>query len=103
MVEDAEYAETVDELLAPLPRPMVEVFCRCDPEVAFERFRRRDRHPGHADEERAADWQLASFLDRSQKLPLRVLGPVVEVDTERPVDISAVAARVLEAELRPRG
>ncbi len=24
------YADTVDELLAPLPRPVVEVFCRCD-------------------------------------------------------------------------
>ena len=91
------YVETVDELLAPLPRPMVEVFCRCGPDVAFERFRRRDRHPGHADQERAAEWQRASFVDRSQKLPLRVLGPVVEVDTERPVDIASVAARVLEA------
>jgi predicted kinase len=97
------YRETVDELLAPLPRPIVEVFCRCDPEVAFERFRRRDRHPGHADGDRAAEWQRASFVDRSQKLPLRVLGPVVEVDTERPVDISSVAGWVLEASLRRRG
>jgi predicted kinase len=43
------YAETVDELLAPLPRSIVEVFCRCEPDVAHERFRRRVRHPGHAD------------------------------------------------------
>ena len=32
------YVETVDELLAGLPRPMVEVFCRCDPGVAYERL-----------------------------------------------------------------
>lgn len=90
------YAETVDELLAPLTRPMVEVFCRCDPDVAFERFRRRDRHPGHADDELPAEQHRASFSDRSAKLPLRMLGPVVEVDTERTVDVASVAARVLE-------
>jgi len=91
------YAETVDELLAPLPRPIVEVFCRCGPDVAFERFRRRNRHPGHADNEHDADARRASFFDRDQKLPLKMLGPVVEVDTERPVDAASVAARVLEA------
>jgi predicted kinase len=91
------YAETVDELLAPLPRPIVEVFCRCDPDVAFERFRRRDRHPGHADHERSAELQRESFFDRSLKLPLQMLGPVVDVDTERTVDIPSIAARVLAA------
>ena len=91
------YVETVDELLAPLPRPVVEVFCRCDADVAFERFRRRYRHAGHADDERSAELQHASFLDRSKKLPLQVLGPVVEVDTERSVDVASVAARVLQA------
>lgn len=91
------YAETVDELLAPLRRPIVEVFCRCDPVVAFERFRDRDRHPGHADEERDADSVRASFVARAHRLPLRMLGPVVEVDTERPVDVASVARRVVEA------
>jgi deoxyadenosine/deoxycytidine kinase len=91
------YADTVGKLLAPLPRPMVEVFCRCDPDVAFERFRRRDRHPGHADDERSGELQRKAFLDRSKKLPLEVLGPVVEVDTEGPADLASVAARVLEA------
>jgi predicted kinase len=91
------YAETAEELLAPLPQPMVEVFCHCDPDVALERFRRRGRHPGHADQEHPVELQRASFLDRSEKLPLQTLGPVVEVDTERPVDIASLAARVLEA------
>ena len=91
------YAETVDELLAPLPRPIVEVFCRCDPEVAYERFRTRVRHPGHADQERDPDTLRAPFFTRAKKLPLRTLGPVVEVNTQLPVDVASVAARVVEA------
>jgi predicted kinase len=91
------YAETVDELLAPLPRPIVEVFCRCDPEVAYERFRSRTRHRGHADQERDPDALRAPFFSRVKKLPLRTLGPVVEVNTERPVDVGSVATRVVEA------
>ena len=91
------YAETVGELLAPLPRPMVEVFCRCDPDVAYERFRRRDRHPGHADDERDPDSVRVSFFDRADKLPLQMLGPVVEVDTTHTADVASVATRVLKA------
>jgi predicted kinase len=90
------YAETVEELLAPLPRPIVEVFCRCDPRVAVARFRARTRHPGFADAEPSEEL-LPVFLDRSEKLPLRTLGPVVEVDTEQPVDIDPLAASVLAA------
>jgi len=91
------YVETVDDLLAPLPRPIVEVFCRCDPDVAYERWGRRDRHPGHADHERDADSIRASFFARAHKLPLAMLGPVVEVDTERAVDMADLATRVAEA------
>ena len=90
------YAETVEQLLAPLPRPIIEVFCRCDPDVAYERFRGRVRHPGHADEELDPDTLRAPFFTRAQKLPLRTLGPVLEVDTERPVNIASVARRVVE-------
>ena len=96
------YADTVDELLAPLPRPIVEVFCRCDPEVAYERFRRRARHPGHADEERDPDSVRAPFFSRARMLPLATVGPVVEVDTERPVDVATVVTLVVEAANRAR-
>jgi thymidylate kinase len=91
------YAETVDDLLAPLPRPIVEVFCRCDPDVAFERFSGRDRHPGHVDRDGDPELVRTSFASRSRMFPLRILGPVVEVDTARPVDVASVAARVVEA------
>jgi predicted kinase len=91
------YAETAAELLAPLPRPIVEVFCRCEPDVAHERFRRRVRHPGHADEARDAASIRAAFIARARKLPLGMLGPVIEVNTEQPVDIASLAIRVVEA------
>jgi hypothetical protein len=77
------YAETVLELL-----------------VAFERFRRRDRHPSYADEHRDVEGTRAAFVTRADKLPLRMLGPVVEVDTERPVDVAVLASRVAEAARR---
>jgi predicted kinase len=91
------YAETASDLLAPLSGPVVEVFCRCDPLVALERFEFRTRHPGHADAERDPESMRALFVARAQKLPLGVLGPVVEVDTERRVDVEALAALVLAA------
>ena len=100
VLDNLWYAETVVELLAPLPGPFVEVFCRCDPVVAFERFRRRDRHPGHADEERDVEATRAAFFTRADKLPLGMLGPVVEVDTERCVDVADLASRVVEAARR---
>ena len=89
------YAETVEQLLAPLPRPIIEVFCRCDPDVAYERFRGRVRHPGHADKELDQDTLRTPFFTRAKKLPLRTLGPVLEVDTERPVNIASLARRVV--------
>ena len=89
------YVETASDLLAPISGPMVEVFCRCDPLVALERFESRTRHPGHADAERDPESMHALFAARAHKLPLGTLGPVLEVDTERPVDVDALAARVL--------
>jgi hypothetical protein len=91
------YADTVDELLAPLQRPIVEVFCRCEPDVAFERWSGRDRHPGHADHELDPKLARTSFFSRAHTLPLQTLGPVVEVDTEGLVDVASVATRVVEA------
>ena len=75
--------------LAALPGPLVEVYCRCPPALAAERYaaRHAGRHPTHVSGEVTLD-QLADF-DR----PL-ALGPVIEVDTSAPVDVEAVAATV---------
>src|SRR3954451_11954199 len=63
------HPETVVDLLSPLQGPRIEVYCRCDPVVAFERFLRRQRHPGHADAENVST--PAAFAEYSAMLPLR--------------------------------
>jgi hypothetical protein len=79
-------------LLALDPNP-IEVFCRCPPGELERRFTARApaRHPGHVDhllspESRAA---LTRGVD-----PLRLGGPVLEVDTTQPVNHDEVAAWV---------
>ena len=72
--------------LAALAAPLVEVYCRCPPELAAHRFAARHghRHPTHVSSEVSLEY-LAEF-DR----PF-ALGPVIEVDTSGPVDIDALA------------
>ncbi|HEY2708346.1 MAG TPA: AAA family ATPase [Caulobacteraceae bacterium] len=78
------------EKLAALPGPLVEVYCACPPSVAAERYAARHavRHPTHVVSELTPE--LLAQFDRPVGL-----GPVVEVDTTRPVDIEQVAAAVL--------
>ena len=71
---------------------VVEVFCRCDVDVARRRYAERavGKGPGHFDEQRP-DEEL--WPDEA----LRPLGggwPVIEVDTRRPVDVGQVAQAV---------
>jgi predicted kinase len=67
----------------------VEVWCRCPPDVARRRYAARVRHPGHYDE------LLLPELDRvlATAEPL-ALGPVVEVATDRPVDLDGLVHRL---------
>jgi predicted kinase len=73
---------------------LIEVFCRCPPEEVERRFAARAprRHPGHVDHQLAPEVKaaLAGGID-----PLRLGGPVLEVDSARPVDAARVAAWVL--------
>lgn len=77
-----------------LPGPVVEVFCRCDREVAAARYAARapSRVPGHFDSERPAD----DLWNDEIAGPVGGGWPVVEVDTNGPVDLDAVVARVQE-------
>lgn len=70
----------------------VEVHCRCPAAVAERRYaaRARDRHPAHAEHARSAS-RAAGFARSARPLGL---GPVITVDTTRPVDIAALAADV---------
>lgn len=77
-----------------LPGRAVEVFCRCRKEVALERYRERaaSRHGGHFDDSRTdADiWHD----DVSQPVGGDGDWPVLEIDTNLPVDVEQVLARV---------
>jgi predicted kinase len=69
---------------------MVEVWCRCPPGEARRRYAARLHHPGHFDAALLPD--LDAVLATAEPL---ALGPVVEVPTDRPVDIDRVVHQVL--------
>ncbi len=75
--------------LAALARCPVEVYCRCDPELAARRYNARAAgcHPVHV--VASLPPQVRAEYDQ----PVSV-GAVVTVDTAVPVDITAVAAAV---------
>ena len=65
---------------------VIEVWCKVSPKVAAERYRKRARQRtrGHPPASYASElYDLASVAH-----PLS-LGPVVQVDTERPIDLEA--------------
>ena len=82
----------VAEHLGRLPGAVVEVFCRCDEELAWERYESRvgSRHPGHFDEERSRDEPWPDEVSQ----PVAGGWPVLEVDTTGAVEIAAVVAFV---------
>lgn len=67
----------------------VEIVCRCDGAVLWERFKRRaeagQRHPGHVDHESYAE--LQPQLLRGTTEPLHLGGQLIDIDT---TDWSAV-------------
>ncbi|MEO7981932.1 MAG: AAA family ATPase [Sporichthyaceae bacterium] len=81
--------------LRALPGELLEVFCRCDPAVAEQRYRDRaaTRAPGHFDGKRSA----AELANDEVSRPVAGGWPVVETDTTGPVDIVEVVARLRAA------
>lgn len=77
-----------------LSGPVVEVRCVCPGEVARARYAKRSgsRHAGHLDARRRDD----ELWDPQHTQPLGV-GPVVEVETTRPVAIAELAERIRAA------
>lgn len=84
--------------LSRLPAPIIEVFCRCDPELARSRYRLRssDRATGHFDRERLGDVDL--WTGESAQ-PVAGAWPLLEVDTGGATDIASIVARVRETAL----
>ncbi len=81
--------------LGSLPGNLVEVFCRCDPAIAAQRYARRagTRAAGHFDGERA----IADLRNDEVARPVAGGWPVIEADTSRPVDLGALIARLRAA------
>jgi predicted kinase len=75
-------------LVRALPGPLVEVRCQVDVGLARERYRRRVRDARHLDAARTDD-----ELWGDEIAPLGV-GPLVEVDTARPVDVRPLAETI---------
>ncbi|GAB3020933.1 hypothetical protein GCM10011376_22580 [Nocardioides flavus (ex Wang et al. 2016)] len=87
-VVDSTWYPYAEPLVRELPGPVVEVRCRVPLMVARQRYARRVRDPRHLDSARTE-----SELWGEEVAPLG-LGPLLEVDTGREVDVARVAASV---------
>ena len=78
--------------LARLPGTVMEVFCRCSRETAAARYEARagSRHAGHFDRERTP----TELWNEQISEPVAGGWPVIEVDTEQPVDIAELVQRI---------
>ena len=81
--------------LAALPGTIVEVFCRCDRDVAQARYvtRSTTRVAGHFDGDRLPE----ELWNEEVSEPVAGGWPVIEVDTNAPVDVDALIATVESA------
>ena len=81
--------------LAALPGRVVEVFCRCDRDVAAARYAARagTRAAGHFDGQRRPE----ELWNDEVAEPVAGVWPVIEVRTDRPVDLDALLVAVRAA------
>jgi AAA domain len=87
---------TPTEWLSSLPGTRIELYCRCKPATAAERFLARQRHEGHLDCTKSRDELLASFAGFAAHGPLG-FGRVIEVDTELQPDAETLLRNLEEA------
>ncbi len=78
-----------------LPGQVVEVFCRCDPRVAAQRYALRAgaRAAGHFDGGRTP----GELWNDEVAQPVAGGWPVIEASTNSPVDVNRLAARIRAA------
>lgn len=95
VVESAWHRSRAADRIGSLSGHVVEVFCRCDPQVMAQRYWSRvsSRHPGHFDGDRVTE----ELWNPDTTEPVAGGWPVVEVDTSGDVDVADVVDRVLEA------
>ena len=95
VIESTFHRSVALATLEPLSGDIVEVFCRCDQAVAAARYRARagSRHTGHFDHIRTDE----ELWNDEVAEPVAGGWPVLEVDTNRPVDVAAVVAAIRQA------
>ena len=92
VIESNLYRSTAVDDLRRLDGPLVEVFCRCPRDLAWERYQARagTRHAGHFDGVRTQD----ELWNDEVSAPVAGGWPVLELDTSTAVDVAALAAEV---------
>jgi predicted kinase len=76
------------------PHRAVQIHCQAPLEVLIERYRTRPaRHPGHLDRQRVDE--LVERYHSGRNGPLELDGELIDVDTTAPVDVGALAARLV--------
>lgn len=80
--------------LSALPQPLVHLHCVCPPEIAAQRFLRRERHQGHLDTEKSFEDVIDSLraIDRLPPIPIE---PRIEVSTDREVQFEPLLCALL--------
>lgn len=73
---------------------VIEVQCRCRPEIATERFLARSRHAGHLDHLLDRRELAAKMREWAQWYPLGI-GQLVSVAAEQSVPLDELSARIL--------
>lgn len=92
VLESNFHRSVAAEGLRRLPGPVVEVFCRCNQAIAGERYRARvgTRHAGHFDAVRTVE----ELWNDEVAEPVAGGWPLLEVNTNQPVDVAEVLAFV---------
>lgn len=88
VIESNFYRSVAGAQLVELPGNVIELFCRCTADVAWDRYRRRasTRPAGHFDDDRTKDELWNSEVAE----PVAGPWPLLEVDTNAPVDVPSV-------------
>lgn len=92
LVLEANFIRGGESRLAALRARFVQVHCSAPLEVLIERYRSRERHPGHVDAERIGT--LREAVETGRHEPLDLPGETIRLDTTEPVDLDALAERV---------
>ncbi len=90
VIESNFYRSVASADLLALPGSVIEIFCRCDAAVAAERYRVRagTRDAGHFDSIRTPE----ELWNDEVSEPVAGGWPLLEVDTNGPVDVASVVA-----------